>query len=157
MTDARYLPPAKACGPHTTRGAAIAWAPAPKNLAGPADTRSMRSFPRIAPTTRDEDAKPPHTPHYPVIKGQNLLGFGWDIDTLYSMPRGRIFPVGSSGLTGFTGTSLGAGPGLGYLCRSAQQRHPPARQCTDLGPARLNGDGGSPGPCLFTAVAARRS
>ena len=29
MEDTRYLPPAKACGPHTMRGAAIAWAPAP--------------------------------------------------------------------------------------------------------------------------------
>ena len=29
MEETRYLPPAKACGPHTMRGAAIAWAPAP--------------------------------------------------------------------------------------------------------------------------------
>ncbi len=28
MNETRYLPPAKACGPHTMRGAAIAWAPA---------------------------------------------------------------------------------------------------------------------------------
>ncbi len=29
MTETRYLPPAKAAGPHTIRGAAIGWAPAP--------------------------------------------------------------------------------------------------------------------------------
>src|SRR3954449_2695132 len=27
MEDTRYLPPAKACGPHTVRGSAVAWAP----------------------------------------------------------------------------------------------------------------------------------
>ena len=31
MEETRYLPLAKACGPHTMRGAAIAWAPAPKS------------------------------------------------------------------------------------------------------------------------------
>ncbi len=30
MAETRYLPPAKACGPHTIRGAAIGWAPAPQ-------------------------------------------------------------------------------------------------------------------------------
>src|SRR5579875_256214 len=50
-------------------------------------------------------------PRYPAIKGQNLFGFGWDIDTAYSQPRGRIFPVGSFGNTGFTGTSLWIDPG----------------------------------------------
>ncbi|MEB3982865.1 serine hydrolase [Mycobacterium sp. 663a-19] len=50
-------------------------------------------------------------PSYPAIKGQNLFGFGWDIDTAYSRPRGRIFPVGSFGNTGFTGTTLWIDPG----------------------------------------------
>ena len=36
-------------------------------------------------------------------------GFGWDIDTGYSR-RGRIFPVGSYGHTGFTGTALWIDP-----------------------------------------------
>lgn len=49
--------------------------------------------------------------NYPAIKGQNLFGFGWDIDTAYSMPRGTIFPIGSFGNTGFTGTSLWIDPG----------------------------------------------
>ena len=50
-------------------------------------------------------------PHYPAIRGQNLRGFGWDIDTGQSVPRGRVFPIGSFGHTGFTGTSIWIDPG----------------------------------------------
>jgi uncharacterized protein YbbC (DUF1343 family)/CubicO group peptidase (beta-lactamase class C family) len=38
-------------------------------------------------------------------------GFGWDIDTAYSRPRGKRFPRGSYGHTGFTGTWLWIDPG----------------------------------------------
>lgn len=37
-------------------------------------------------------------------------GYGWDIDSTYSRPRGQIFPLGSFGHTGFTGTSLWIDP-----------------------------------------------
>lgn len=37
-------------------------------------------------------------------------GLGWDIDSGYSGPRGRIFPVGSFGHTGWTGTSIWIDP-----------------------------------------------
>ena len=37
-------------------------------------------------------------------------GLGWDIDTGFSGPRGRIFPVGSYGQTGWTGTSIWIDP-----------------------------------------------
>jgi uncharacterized protein YbbC (DUF1343 family)/CubicO group peptidase (beta-lactamase class C family) len=33
-------------------------------------------------------------------------GLGWDIDSPYAGPRGEVFPVGSFGHTGWTGTSL---------------------------------------------------
>jgi CubicO group peptidase (beta-lactamase class C family) len=214
MTETRYLPAAKACGPHVMRGAAIGWAPAP--IGGmpsgcPAGTWSTSLLSRIAPTTRDDEsrndpgknpdfdfllrgvvfdpstrrmggvaghagvfstahdvglyaqalldrlanrpskfplkqatlelmttpeqpghtagqvqaandasreaiAKKPNTydpmlaPSYPAIRGQNLRGFGWDIDTAYSGTRGMIFPIGSFGHTGFTGTSLWIDP-----------------------------------------------
>jgi CubicO group peptidase (beta-lactamase class C family) len=36
---------------------------------------------------------------------------GWDIDTPFSLPRGKVFPIGSFGNTGFTGTSLWMAPG----------------------------------------------
>jgi len=67
--------------------------------------------------TREAVAKRPnvtHTllaPRYPAIKGQNLRGFGWDIDTGLSTPRGMVFPIGSFGHTGFTGTSFWIDPG----------------------------------------------
>ena len=42
--------------------------------------------------------------------GTALRGFGWDIDSPYSSNRGSLFPVGSFGHTGFTGTSLWIDP-----------------------------------------------
>lgn len=38
-------------------------------------------------------------------------GLGWDIDSRFSSNRGDLFPVGSYGHTGFTGTSLWIDPG----------------------------------------------
>jgi len=37
-------------------------------------------------------------------------GLGWDIDSAFSRPRGKLFPLGSFGHTGFTGTSLWIDP-----------------------------------------------
>ena len=213
MEETRYLPSAKTCGPHTMRGAAIAWAPAPvERIVCPEGTWSTELLPRIAPTARDEENRadagknpdldyllrgtvhdttarrmggvaghagvfstahdvsvyaqalldrlagrpseyplaqstlelmttprqPGHTaqqvgaanaatqeavarrpnrtdpllaPRYPAIPGQNLRGFGWDIDTPQSTTRGKVFPIGSFGHTGFTGTSLWIDPG----------------------------------------------
>jgi CubicO group peptidase (beta-lactamase class C family) len=214
MAETRYLPAAKACGPHQMKGPAIAPAPAASGHAAedcPAGTWSTDVLPRIAPTARDEEnmadpsknpdyyqllrgvvhdptarrmggvaghagvfstahdvgiyaqalldrlagrpstfplkqatlesmttpQQPGHTagqldaaneaarealattpnstdsllaPRYPAVPGQNLFGFGWDIDTPYSMPRGMVFPIGSFGNTGFTGTSLWMDP-----------------------------------------------
>jgi CubicO group peptidase (beta-lactamase class C family) len=215
MEDTRYLPPAKACGPHTLTGAAIAWAPVANGRVPatcPAGTWSTSLLSRTAPTARDEEsradpgrnpnldqllrgtvqdttarrmggvaghagvfstahdvsiyaqalldrlagrpskfplkqstlemmtapAQPGHSAHqleaanaatreaiantpnptdpllapsHPAIKGQHLRGFGWDIDSYLSQPRGMIFPIGSFGHTGFTGTTLWIDPG----------------------------------------------
>ncbi|QLL08774.1 serine hydrolase domain-containing protein [Mycobacterium vicinigordonae] len=212
MAETRYLPVAKACGPHTVRGAAIGWAPLSGSVVDcPADSWSTDLLPRIAPTARDEESRadpaknpdidhllwgtvhdttarrmggvaghagvfstardvgvfaqalldrlagrqssfpltqatlqlmtspqqPGHTaqqveaanaatrdavakrpnsrdallaPRYPAIPGQNLRGFGWDIDTGQSTTRGMVFPIGSFGHTGFTGTSVWIDP-----------------------------------------------
>ncbi len=48
-----------------------------------------------------------------VQTGATLLerrGLGWDIDSPFSRPRGDLFPLGSIGHTGFTGTSLWMDP-----------------------------------------------
>jgi CubicO group peptidase (beta-lactamase class C family) len=229
MKDTRYLPPAKACGPHQMRGAALAWAPMPKGrvrISCPAGAWSTSLLSRIAPTAHDDESKtdpsknpdydyllrgtvhdpttrrmggvaghagvfstahdvsvyaqalldrlagrpstfpleqatlelmttpeqPGHTaqqleaandaareaiaktpnttdpllaPNYPAIKGQNLFGFGWDIDTAYSRSRGMIFPIGSFGHTGFTGTTLWMDPGSDtYVILLANAIHP---------------------------------
>jgi CubicO group peptidase (beta-lactamase class C family) len=215
MEATRYLPLAKACGPHTIRGAAIGWAPAATGRvldACPTGSWSTDLLSRIAPTARDEEGRvdpirnpdldyllrgtvndttarrmggvaghagvfstahdvsifaqalldrlagrpssfpltpetlelmttpqqPGHSaeqleaandaarkaladgpnsrdpllaPHYPAIMGQNLRGYGWDIDTPLSAPRGMVFPIGSFGHTGFTGTTVWIDPG----------------------------------------------
>lgn len=210
MADTRYLPAAKACGPHRISGTAIAVDPtAPASGPCPEGTWSTDLLPRIAPTARDEDTpginpnidqplrgtvhdptarrmggvagsagvfsttddigryaqalldrlagrpspfplerstlelmttpqQPGHSdaqlaaanaatraaveatpntedpllaPAYPAIPGQDLRGLGWDIDTYQSSPRGRIFPIGSFGHTGFTGVTIWLDPG----------------------------------------------
>ncbi|WP_347133549.1 serine hydrolase domain-containing protein [Mycobacterium sp. DL] len=199
MSDTRYLPAAKACGPHQIRGTAITLGQnAPWSGQCPAGTWSTALLPRIAPTAHDGDTpglnpdfghllrgtvhdptarrmggatgsagvfstaddvgryaqalldrlagrpstfpltqatlevmtspqQPGHTagqleaadnasreataPNYPALAGQDLRGFGWDIDTAHSRPRGMIFPVGSFGHTGFTGVTLWMDPG----------------------------------------------
>jgi CubicO group peptidase (beta-lactamase class C family) len=58
------------------------------------------------PNTTD----PMLAPSYPAIAGQDLRGFGWDIDTVQSRPRGMVFPIGSFGHTGFTGVTLWMDP-----------------------------------------------
>ena len=60
ITETRYLPADKACGPHSMRGAAIAWAPATAGFAPAecaADTWSTSLMSRIAPTARDEESR----------------------------------------------------------------------------------------------------
>ncbi len=65
---------------------------------------------RAAIANRPNSRDPLLAPRYPAIAGQNLRGFGWDIDTPLSGPRGMVFPIGSFGHTGFTGTSIWIDP-----------------------------------------------
>jgi SSS family transporter len=59
---------------------------------------------------------------------KNLRGIGWDIDTPYSRPRGDLFPVGSFGHTGFTGTTLWMDPRSNtYVILLANAVHPKGR------------------------------
>jgi SSS family transporter len=49
------------------------------------------------------------TPGQPAT-GRALRGLGWDIESPFSSNRGELFPVGSFGHTGFTGTSIWIDP-----------------------------------------------
>jgi uncharacterized protein YbbC (DUF1343 family)/CubicO group peptidase (beta-lactamase class C family) len=52
-------------------------------------------------------------------------GLGWDIDSPYSSPRGRHFPIGSYGHTGWTGTSLWIVPQTDtFLIFLSNRNHP---------------------------------
>ncbi len=59
----------------------------------------------VSSLTIQRFASPNSPPDQPVLRG-----LGWDIDSPYSAPRGELFPVGSYGHTGFTGTSLWLDP-----------------------------------------------
>lgn len=61
-------------------------------------------------------------------RGKYLRGFGWDIDSPFSRPRGTVFPVGSFGHTGFTGTSLWMDPRSNtYVVLLSNAVHPRGR------------------------------
>ncbi len=63
----------------------------------------------------------PETPaNQPILRG-----FGWDIDSPLSSNRGELFPIGSYGHTGFTGTSLWIDPSTNtYVILLANSVHP---------------------------------
>ena len=59
----------------------------------------------FSPLTIDKFTTPQSPPDQPILRG-----LGWDIDSPYSGARGDLFPIGSFGHTGFTGTSLWLDP-----------------------------------------------
>ena len=73
-------------------------------------TANLSEHAQIAAGMPPASGVPGLAPHYPSVKDQSLRGFGWDIDTGFSKPRGVVFPIGSFGHTGFTGTSLWMDP-----------------------------------------------
>lgn len=58
----------------------------------------------LAPYTIDRMVGPHSLP------AAEMRGIGWDVNTSFSSNRGDLFPVGSFGHTGFTGTSLWLDP-----------------------------------------------
>ena len=65
------------------------------------------------------------TPDGQATTGIATRGFGWDINSAFSRPRGRIFPIGSFGHTGFTGTTLWIDPTSDtYVILLANAIHP---------------------------------
>jgi uncharacterized protein YbbC (DUF1343 family)/CubicO group peptidase (beta-lactamase class C family) len=59
----------------------------------------------LAPEVVEKMTSPQTPPSAPILRG-----FGWDIDSPFSSNRGDLFPVGSFGHTGFTGTSIWIDP-----------------------------------------------
>jgi uncharacterized protein YbbC (DUF1343 family)/CubicO group peptidase (beta-lactamase class C family) len=56
---------------------------------------------------------------------RDVRGLGWDVDSTYSTNRGELFPIGSFGHTGFTGTSLWIDPASGsYIVFLSNRVHP---------------------------------
>jgi uncharacterized protein YbbC (DUF1343 family)/CubicO group peptidase (beta-lactamase class C family) len=73
----------------------------------------------------------PETPPDQTI----LRGLGFDIDSSYSLNRGELYPIGSYGHTGFTGTSLWIDPNTkSYVILLTNLVHP--KRGKNLGPLR---------------------
>ena len=66
----------------------------------------------------------PQTPHHKTV----WRGLGWDMDSPFSSNRGDLFPIGSYGHTGFTGTSLWIDPfSKTYVILLTNRVHPDGR------------------------------
>lgn len=75
------------------------------------------------PLTVRKFTEPQTPPDQPILRG-----LGWDIDSPYSSNRGELFPIGSYGHTGFTGTSVWIDPSTKtYVILLANSVHPDAR------------------------------
>jgi uncharacterized protein YbbC (DUF1343 family)/CubicO group peptidase (beta-lactamase class C family) len=59
----------------------------------------------FSPLTVEKFTTPQSPPDQPILRG-----LGWDIDSPLSGNRGELFPIGSYGHTGFTGTSIWIDP-----------------------------------------------
>jgi uncharacterized protein YbbC (DUF1343 family)/CubicO group peptidase (beta-lactamase class C family) len=59
----------------------------------------------FSPLTVEKFTTPESPADQPILRG-----LGWDIDSPYSSNRGDLFPIGSFGHTGFTGTSMWMDP-----------------------------------------------
>jgi uncharacterized protein YbbC (DUF1343 family)/CubicO group peptidase (beta-lactamase class C family) len=70
-----------------------------------------------------------------VTEDGGARGLGWDINTSFSSNRGDLFPVGSFGHTGFTGTSIWIDPASEtFVVFLSNRVHPDGKG--DVGPIR---------------------
>jgi uncharacterized protein YbbC (DUF1343 family) len=77
----------------------------------------------VSPLTIKKFTEPQSPPDQPVLRG-----LGWDIDSPHSGNRGELFPIGSFGHTGFTGTDIWIDPSSGtYVILLANSVHPNLR------------------------------
>jgi uncharacterized protein YbbC (DUF1343 family)/CubicO group peptidase (beta-lactamase class C family) len=71
-------------------------------MLGNGERNGVRIF---SPATVEKFTTPQSPPDQPILRG-----LGWDIDSPFSGNRGELFPIGSYGHTGFTGTSMWIDP-----------------------------------------------
>jgi uncharacterized protein YbbC (DUF1343 family)/CubicO group peptidase (beta-lactamase class C family) len=77
----------------------------------------------FSPLTVQKFTEPQSPPDQPILRG-----LGWDIDSPLSGNRGELFPIGSFGHTGFTGTSIWIDPSTRtYVILLANSVHPAPR------------------------------
>jgi len=77
----------------------------------------------FSPLTVRRSIAPQSPPDQPVLRG-----LGWDLDSPYSGPRGDLYPLGSYGHTGFTGTSIWIDPATdSFVILLASSLHPKPR------------------------------
>lgn len=75
------------------------------------------------PLTIEKFTSPQSPPDQPILRG-----LGWDIDSPLSRNRGELFPIGSFGHTGFTGTSVWIDPSTRtYVILLSNSVHPAQR------------------------------
>ncbi len=86
-------------------------------MIGLGERNGVRIF---SPLTVRKFTSPNTPPDQPILRG-----LGWDIDSPYSSNRGELFPIGSYGHTGFTGTSVWIDPSTkAYLIVLTNVVHP---------------------------------
>lgn len=84
------------------------------------DKGSYRGAPLFSPGAVRKFTTPQSPPGQPILRG-----LGWDIDSPFSSNRGELFPIGSYGHTGFTGTDIWIDPTSGtYLILLTNAVHP---------------------------------
>ena len=89
----------------------------------------------FSPLTVAKFTQPQSPPGQPILRG-----LGWDIDSPYSGNSGELFPIGSYGHTGFTGTSIWLDPSTqSYVILLANSVHPDGAAGADAA-AREGGD-----------------
>jgi uncharacterized protein YbbC (DUF1343 family)/CubicO group peptidase (beta-lactamase class C family) len=87
------------------------------------DRGAWLSVPIFSPPAVEKFTTPQSPPDQPILRG-----LGWDIDSPYSGERGDLFPIGSYGHTGFTGTSVWLDPKSNtYVILLTNAVHPHAR------------------------------
>ncbi len=108
-------------------------------MLGGGELDGVRVFSALTVTKFSTAQSPPDQPV--------LRGLGWDIDSPLSGNRGELFPIGSYGHTGFTGTSVWIDPvSSTYVILLANSVHPHIRPAiTSLARPRCHGGSRIPG------------